>query len=91
MRSAIKHYVKQCLILDGRLAAAAAGLAYTQREAISSLGVNSWSFVTEHLEFVGALWKTEELKTRLQSIVDLETSRKGADTIGFHWFVLLNK
>jgi hypothetical protein len=60
--------------------AAAAGTAWFQRKALFESG----SWVTSHLEFVGALWKEESLRDRMDNVLDLA----GEMNSGFHWYVL---
>jgi hypothetical protein len=57
--------------------AAAAGTAWFQRKTL----LESGSWVTSHLEFVGALWKEEALRERMDNLLDLGTEMG----CGFHW------
>lgn len=59
-------------------AAAAFGAAYYNRDTLA----RHWTWATSHLSFVGELWKTDELETRLASVVAARD--KG---VGFHWCV----
>ncbi|TNY20065.1 hypothetical protein DMC30DRAFT_273263 [Rhodotorula diobovata] len=61
-------------------AAAAFGAAYYNRDTLA----RHWTWATSHLSFVGELWKTDELETRLASVVAARD--KG---VGFHCFYTL--
>ena len=51
------------------VAGAAAGTAYYKREDI---GVG-YTWVTDHLKYVGNLWNKQELEGRLDRVYDIET------------------
>lgn len=48
----------------------------------------SLKHVTDHLEFVGALWKGEQLKQRMDRIIAAGSLDEHSKA-GFYWFVFL--
>lgn len=52
--------------------AAAAGTAWYGRQKIVDTAQNSQLWVTSHLEFVGVLFKTSELRERLEELLELD-------------------
>lgn len=62
--------------------AAAAGTAWYSRQKIVDTAQNSQLWVTSHLEFVGVLWKTSDLRERLEELLDLEENN-----VQFFWYV----
>ena len=63
--------------------AAAAGTAWYSRQKIVDTAQNSQLWVTSHLEFVGVLWKTSDMRERLEELLDLEENN-----VQFFWCVL---
>ena len=60
------------VVAGGAVAAAAAGAAIWQHKAISQFASLGWNGVSDHLVFVGELWSSERLRTRLERIVQLD-------------------
>ncbi|KAL2005991.1 hypothetical protein VTN00DRAFT_9645 [Thermoascus crustaceus] len=55
----------------GAVAAGGAAALYSQRERVTA----GWSWVTSHLEFVGCLARTEDLRQRVRSLSNLHRDR----------------
>jgi hypothetical protein len=53
------------------LAGAAAGTAYWKRDEITL----SYTWLTDHMRYVGSLWETENLKARVDKVVDIATEQ----------------
>lgn len=64
--------------------AAAAGTAWYGRQKIVDTAQNSQLWVTSHLEFVGVLWKSSELRDRLEELLELQSTH-----VQFFWWVVL--
>ncbi|GAA96208.1 uncharacterized protein L969DRAFT_14405 [Mixia osmundae IAM 14324] len=61
--------------------ATAGGVAWYQRQSIVEGSTWATSWVTDHLEFVGALWKPEPLRARLDQIAAVQK-----DGVFFHCY-----
>jgi hypothetical protein len=67
--------------------AAAAGATIYHRKAISSFASLGWEGVSDHLTYVGELWKVDDLRSRLDKIIELDDENDKLNRVGFHWFV----
>lgn len=60
--------------------AAAAGTAWYGRQKIVDTAQNSQLWVASHLEFVGVLFKSTDMRERLEEVIDLEENN-----VQFFW------
>lgn len=71
--------ILSCFSLSDRFAAAA-GTAWYGRQTIVDTATNSQLWVTSHLEFVGVLFKSTDMRERLEELLDLEENN-----VQFYW------